>query len=138
MDAIQLAFGDKTLDVVVCIQNGISAFHVDQHRLIEESLRVVKPGGSALFSSYSEKFWVDRLAWFQLQSDAGLLGEIDLEKSRDGQIVCKDGFTATTVFPEQFLALIEGPDVDARIDEVDESSLFCEITAPKSWMGTSD
>ena len=128
MDALQLAFSDNSLDVVVCIQNGISAFHVDQHSLIEESIRVVKPGGLALFSSYSEKFWDERLDWFRRQSEAGLLGEIDLEKSRDGLIVCRDGFTATTVGPELFQALTADIAADVIIAEVDESSLFCEIS----------
>ncbi len=127
MDAIQLAFSDNAVDKVVCIQNGISAFHVDQRRLIEESVRVVKPGGTVLFSSYSDKFWEDRLAWFQQQSDTGLLGEIDLEKSRDGLIVCRGGFTATTVGEDRFRTLTEDCDADVRIVEVDESSLFCEI-----------
>ena len=127
MDAIQLAFDDHVFDWVICIQNGISAFHVDQHDLISESIRVAKRGGTILFSSYSDKFWKDRLKWFQMQSDAGLLGEIDLQKTRNGVIVCKDGFTATTVRPQEFLSLIRGFDVDTQIIEVDESSLFCEI-----------
>jgi 2-polyprenyl-6-hydroxyphenyl methylase/3-demethylubiquinone-9 3-methyltransferase len=42
------------------------------------------------------------LKWFELQSEVGLLGEIDYEKTKEGVIVCKDGFTATTVGPEDF------------------------------------
>ncbi|MFQ6093602.1 MAG: class I SAM-dependent methyltransferase [bacterium] len=61
------------------------------------------------------------------QSAAGFLGEIDLEKTRDGVIVCKDGFIATTVRPHQFLSLTAECNVDTRIVEVDESSLFCEM-----------
>ena len=127
MNALQLAFRDQIFDRVVCIQNGISAFHVNQRDLIQESIRVAKPGGTILFSSYSDKFWKDRLEWFQLQSEAGLLGKIDHEKTRNGMIVCKDGFTATTVRPHQFLSLTAEFDVATRIVEVDESSLFCEI-----------
>jgi len=127
MDAIQLGFHNRIFDLVVCIQNGISAFHVNHRDLIRESIRVTKHGGSVLFSTYSNKFWKHRLEWFQLQSDAGLLGEYDREKTRDGVIVCKDGFTAITVQPEQFLSLTEEFDVDAKVIEVDESSLFCEI-----------
>ena len=127
MDAVQLAFKDGVFDVVVCIQNGISAFKVNQRRLIEESVRVTKPGGILLFSTYSEKFWEHRLQWFQIQSDAGLLGEIDYEKTGSGVIVCKDGFQATTLSPEQLLALTSGLSVRTEIVEVDESSLFCEI-----------
>ncbi len=130
MDAIQLAFADRAFDAVVCIQNGISAFHVNQRDLIRESLRVARSGGIVLFSSYSDKFWDARLEWFRLQSEVGLLGEIDPEKTGDGVIVCKDGFTATTVEPEEFFSLVEGIDVDTRIVEVDKSSLFCEITVP--------
>lgn len=130
MDAIQLAFVDRIFDVVVCIQNGISAFHIDPRNLIRESIRVTKPGGIVLFSSYSDKFWDIRLEWFRLQSEAGLLGEIDPEKTGNGVIVCRDGFTATTVGREEFLSLVESIDVDIQIVEVDKSSLFCEITVP--------
>ncbi|MBI5021551.1 MAG: class I SAM-dependent methyltransferase [Ignavibacteriales bacterium] len=127
MDALHLGFRDNSFDVVVCIQNGISAFHIDQKELIKESIRVTKRCGLILFSTYSEKFWNHRLEWFQLQSEAGLLGEIDYEKTRNGVIVCKDGFMATTAQPEQFLSLVSGLNVEAEIVEVDESSLFCEM-----------
>jgi 2-polyprenyl-6-hydroxyphenyl methylase/3-demethylubiquinone-9 3-methyltransferase len=137
MNALHLAFSDWTFDLVACIQNGISAFHVDQKELIREAIRVAKPGGVVLFSSYSDKFWNDRLQWFRLQSEAGLLGELDPEKTGDGVIVCKNGFTGTTVRPEQFLSLTAGLNVDVELVEVDESSLFCEILPSQSglWAG---
>jgi len=127
MDAAMLGFNDRTFDCVVCIQNGISAFHVDQEALISESVRVTRLGGTVLFSSYSDKFWKHRLEWFELQSEAGLVGEIDYEKTEDGVIVCKDGFTATTVRGKDFLQLTANLNVDVRIVDVDESSVFCEI-----------
>ena len=108
MDAASLLFADNLFDVVICIQNGISAFHCDQKNLLREALRVTKPGGLALFSTYAEKFWEYRLEWFKLQAAAGLLGEIDWEKTANGIIVCKDGFTASTVSPEQFRQLAAG------------------------------
>lgn len=126
-DAARPAFQNGVFDVVVCIQNGISAFHVDRAALIRESIRICKPGGIILFSSYSDRFWEERLKWFHMQEDAGLLGEIDKEKTGNGVIVCKDGFTATTIGREQFQELTAGSDVNTRIIEVDESSLFCEI-----------
>ena len=132
MNAVQLAFKDRVFDCVVCIQNGISAFHVDQKALVRESVRVTKPGGRILFSSYSDKFWEERLKWFEMQSEAGLLGEIDYERTRNGMIVCKDGFTATTVKSDEFLALTEELNLHAQIAEVDESSVFCEVILPKS------
>ncbi len=127
MDAGALGFRDRTFDVVLCIQNGLSAFKVDQRVLIGECIRVARPGGRVLFSSYAQKFWRDRLEWFQLQSEQGLLGEIDHDATADGVIVCKDGFRATTISPDDFVALMSEFNVHPRIEEVDESSLFCEI-----------
>jgi ubiquinone/menaquinone biosynthesis C-methylase UbiE len=132
MNAARLGFQDQVFDCVVCIQNGISAFHVDQQALVSETVRVTRPGGIVVFSSYSDKFWKHRLEWFERQSEAGLLGEIDYEKTKDGTIVCKDGFTATTVREEDFLALTAHLGAQVLIVEVDESSLFCEITLPDS------
>jgi SAM-dependent methyltransferase len=129
MDAAALGFIDGIFDIVLCIQNGISAFHVDQRRLIEESLRLIRRGGKALFSSYSDKFWDDRLRWFELQAQHGLLGEIDYDATGDGVIVCTDGFRATTVSPERFQELTSGLEVEIEIEEVDRSSVFCVITS---------
>jgi 2-polyprenyl-6-hydroxyphenyl methylase/3-demethylubiquinone-9 3-methyltransferase len=132
MDASTLGFHDQTFDCVVCIQNGISAFHVDQRTLITESVRVARPGGIVLFSSYSNKFWKHRLEWFELQSKSGLLGEIDYERTRNGVITCRDGFTATTVDAGNFRELTANLNADVRIVEIDESSLFCEIAPIRS------
>jgi 2-polyprenyl-6-hydroxyphenyl methylase/3-demethylubiquinone-9 3-methyltransferase len=127
MNAVRLGFRDEAFDVVVCVQNGISAFHENQQDLVRECVRVCKKGGTALFSSYSDKFWDHRLEWFELQSQAGLLGQIDYKRTGNGEIVCTDGFTATTVRPDRFRSLTSNLGVDARIVEVDESSLFCEV-----------
>lgn len=127
MSAAELLFPERSFDLVICIQNGVSAFHVERRRLIEESLRVIRPGGRALFSSYSARFWEDRLDWFRLQSQEGLLGEIDEEKTGAGVIVCKDGFTANAVGEKEFRQLTSGSGADVKIHEVDESSLFCEM-----------
>ena len=45
-DAVHVAFRDGAFDVVACIQNGISAFHVDPRALMAESVRVAKAGAS--------------------------------------------------------------------------------------------
>jgi len=151
MDAAALQFDDGRFDVVLCLQNGISAFHRDQPTLLREALRVCRPntlggvpaggsgpktlgsvpagdcrpGGVALFSTYSEKFWPQRLEWFELQADAGLLGEIDRQRTGNGFIACKDGFTATTFTPDQFRLLAAGLQAAITLTEVDGSSLFC-------------
>lgn len=127
MNAVELGFCDRAFDMVVCIQNGISAFKVDQRDLIKEAIRVTRSGGIALFSSYSERFWETRVEWFQIQSEEGLIGEIDYDATGDGVIVCKDGFRASTVGPEEFVSLTSGFDVVPKISEVDGSSIFCEL-----------
>lgn len=128
MDAVKMTFPDAAFDLVACIQNGISAFHVEQRVLLVEAVRVTRPGGRALFSTYAERFWPHRLEWFRLQADAGLVGEIDWERTGNGVIVCRDGFTATTVTPDVFRSLAADLDAELELHEVDESSLFCELT----------
>ena len=130
MNAARLGFRRRSFDTVICIQNGLSAFKVDQRELIEEAIRVTRPGGNVLFSSYAERFWEDRLEWFRAQSECGLVGEIDFEATGDGVIVCRDGFKATTVGLDDFVILTSGLDVATRITEVDDSSIFCEMVVP--------
>ncbi|MFW9944808.1 MAG: class I SAM-dependent methyltransferase [Candidatus Sifarchaeia archaeon] len=125
MNAASLAFKENVFDVVLCIQNGISAFNVDPVELVQESLRVTRPSGLCLFSTYSNRIWEERLEWFEIQAREGLLGEIDWEKTGDGRIVCRDGFEATTFSDENFMRIGEKLGVDYAIIEVDESSLFC-------------
>jgi len=138
MDAGALQFADGRFDVVLCLQNGISAFHRDPGTLMLEALRVCRPntlggvplggcqpGGVVLFSTYAERFWPQRLEWFQLQAEEGLLGEIDWQRTGNGHITCKDGFTATTFSPDQFRTLASNLPAELTLTEVDESSLFC-------------
>jgi len=127
MDASFLGFQDRCFDLVACIQNGISAFNIDPLSLMREAVRVTRPGGRVLFSSYSEKFWQYRLDWFRTQAALGLLGEIDEEATGNGVIVCKDGFRATTFGPDDFISPVSALGLAAEIFEVDGSSLFCEI-----------
>ncbi len=129
MDAVHLGFRAGAFDIVACIQNGISAFHVDRRALMAESLRVAKAGGKVLFSTYSEKFWEHRLDWFERQAAAGLLGELDYDQTRDGLIVCKDGFRASTVSAAEFKELAAGLKATLSIEEVDGSSLFLVLLA---------
>lgn len=130
MDALDLEFPDGEFDVVVCIQNGISAFGVDQVRLLREAVRVTRPGGRVMFSSYSKRFWPHRIQWFELQADRGLVGEIDYAATGDGVIACKDGFRSGTMSPAAFRALCARVGLKPAVTEVDGSSVFCELVVP--------
>jgi 2-polyprenyl-6-hydroxyphenyl methylase/3-demethylubiquinone-9 3-methyltransferase len=124
MDAGNTAILNDSFDVVICIQNGISAFKVDPVILVRESLRIAISGGKCLFSTYSDKIWEERLHWFQLQAEENLLGDIDWNKTKRGTIVCKDGFVATTFTEADFLKIAQELEVSCEIVEVDSSSLF--------------
>jgi SAM-dependent methyltransferase len=127
MDASALTFGDQMFDVVVCIQNGICAFAVNPEELVREGMRVLRPGGRALFSTYAAEFWSERLRWFECQAAAGLVGEIDYDQTMDGTVVCKDGFRSATFSPEAFRLLSTRLTANTVITNVDASSVFYEI-----------
>jgi len=127
MDALELAFDDAEFDKVVCIQNGIRAFGVDRRALLRQSLRVTRPGGRVLFSTYSRRFWADRLGWFEAQAAAGLVGAIDYDRTRNDTIVCKDGFSSGLVSPDEWRSLAASLGASPTITEIDESSVWCEI-----------
>jgi hypothetical protein len=95
--------------------------------LMNEALRVTRPGGRVLFSSYADTFWEHRLAWFEAQAAEGLLGTVDRAASKDGVIVCTDGFRAGRMTPEGFLELCERLGIEGEVTEVDGSSVSCEV-----------
>lgn len=127
MDARKLNFPDNYFDITICIQNGISAFKADPIDLLNESIRVTKKCGAILYSSYSEKFWHHRLEWFQIQSEHKLIGEIDYELTKNGIIVCKDGFRATTFSGQDFLELAAKFNLESEVYEIDKSSVICKM-----------
>lgn len=127
MNAIDLKFADNFFDTVICVQNGISAFNVNPLKLMKESIRVTRKGGTVLFSTYSEKFWEYRLKWFQIQAEQRLIGEIDYRLTKNGVIVCKDGFKAITYSGQKLLELASDFNVQTTIHEIDNSSVFCKM-----------
>jgi len=130
MDAASMGFAGGSFDCTLCLQNGISAFGVDPLILLREAVRVTRPGGRVLFSSYAERFWPHRLEWFEAQAAHGLIGEIDQRVTGNGVIVCRDGFRATTVAPGYFREMAAKVGIRAEISEVDGSSVFCELVVP--------
>ncbi len=129
MDAADLGFRAQYFDVVVGVQNFISACQISPPELLSQCLRVTRPGGQILFSSYTEQFWPHRLAWFRDQAAATLIGAIDEEATGNGIIMGQDGFRATTFSAENFTTLTTSMGLKAHIYEVDESSVFCRVTA---------
>jgi len=127
MNAHSPAFSG-TFDGVLCLQNGLSAMKGDPENLVRQAVRLLSPGGRAYFSTYSPKFWDYRLAWFQEQARKGLLGEIDMEKTGNGIIVCKDGFTATTFGRSELERLGEISGLPFVVEEADGSSIFLTVT----------
>jgi len=99
---------------------------------MREAMRVTRPGGKALFSTYSAAFWPERLRWFESQAAAGLVGAIDYDQTKSGTIVCKDGFRAGTFSTEAFGVLCRRLGVEPVIETVDDSSVFCEIPLPSA------
>jgi 2-polyprenyl-6-hydroxyphenyl methylase/3-demethylubiquinone-9 3-methyltransferase len=127
MDAGVLGFREACVDAVVCVQNGICAFGIEPRLVLREAIRVTRPGGRILFASYADRFWPHRLEWFERQAAEALIGSIDYHRSRDGVIVCEDGFRAGIMSPEDFIRVCADFDSRPSITEVDESSVFCEL-----------
>lgn len=96
MDAQALAFDDDSFDTVLCLQNGLSAFGASPEQTLSEALRVAKSTGSVICGSYSDAIWPERLRWFQRQSEARLVGPIDMQSTVRGTVVCEDGFVSRT------------------------------------------
>lgn len=127
MDAHNIRFGDE-FDIVLCLQNALSAMKTEPFTYVKTILALLKPYGKAFISSYSEKFWEHRLAWFCEQAEKGLVGEIDMEQTKDGIIVCKDGFRSTTLSAEEMDKIGKFSGFPYEVTEVDESSIFLIIT----------
>ena len=124
-DVHELAL-DRAFDIILCLQNGLSALSLTDGE-IKKILRFLRPGGMAFFSTYSDKFWQHRLAWFEEQTNKGLLGKLDHEKTKDGVIVCKDGFQAFSFSEAALKKIGESTGLPFELAEVDASSLFLVI-----------
>ena len=122
MDLHALHFDEK-FDVVLCLQNALSATRATPES-IKNMVSLLAPGGTAFFSTYSAKFWDWRIKWFEEQAEKDCLGKLDYENTKDGVIVCVDGFRATTQTPEELDAIGKMIGLPYEVTEVDESSVF--------------
>ncbi len=119
---------DNSFDAVLCLQNGLSAVRAEVPEVFAAKvLKALKKGGKAYFSTYHSNFWEQRVAWFQEQSRKGLIGELDMEKTKDGIIICKDGFRATTHSISDLEKIGRSSECGWQIFEVDDSSIFLVI-----------
>lgn len=118
---------EEQYDVVLCLQNGLSAMKITTSDMIDKILDMVVDGGKVFFSTYSDKFWDHRLLWFEEQAEKGLLGEIDYSKTKNGVICCKDGFKSTSQSKEELESIGKLSKCSYEIHEVDESSVFLII-----------
>ena len=109
------------------IVSQVTAGKVEPRQLLLEAVRVTRPGGRVILTSYAPQFWPHRLEWFQTQADHGLLGEIDYQATGDGVIVCTNGFKATTFSMDDLKKLASLCKVEAHIYTIDNSSVVFEV-----------
>jgi len=130
MDALQISseMFETPFESVLCLQNALSAMKVEPFSYVKKIMALLTSGGRAFISTYSAKFWPHRLNWFLEQAEKGLLGEIDLEQTKDGVIVGKDGFRAVTHTSEQLNEIGKASGHFYELREVGESSVFLVIT----------
>lgn len=129
MDCGRLAFPAATFDVVICVQNGLSAFGLEPEALLREAARVARRGACLLFSTYAERFFPERLEWFEAQAAAGLLAPIDRARTGGGVIACADGFRSRSFTARELEKFAAAAGLEGRTCEVDGSSLFLEVVA---------
>ena len=130
MDAhkIEPAVFETPFQAVLCMQNALSSMKVEPFSYVQKVMTLLSPGGRLWISTYSPKFWEHRLLWFQEQAEKGLLGEIDMEHTKNGIIVCKDGFKSISHSAEQLSEIGEASGFSYKVQEVDKSSTFLIIT----------
>jgi SAM-dependent methyltransferase len=99
-DGASLPFGDGTQDVVYA--HGVLQYAPEPRRIVEESLRVLKPHGTAIFMVYNRVSWLSLLSKVMKvgleHADAPVLRLYSIPEFRD----LLRGFSATSLVPERF------------------------------------
>ena len=130
MSADQLAFPNDQFDLVVCAQNGLSAFAVDPAIVVRQALKVLQPNGMLLCYTYDESLWPARLEWFRRQSAGGLLGPIDEARSTNGVITCQDGFVSSSMNRIQFHELADQCSANVSVQNLPTGSVLATFSPP--------
>ena len=128
MSVDNLEFANNSFDLVICAQNGLSAFGLDPIDVVREACRVTRRDGRLICCTYAESFWPSRLQWFCNQADAGLLGAIYEAETRDGVISCVDGFRSMSMTKEQFQDIASALNLEVDIVDLPSGSLIAEFT----------
>jgi SAM-dependent methyltransferase len=99
-DGATLPFADAAFDVFYA--HGVLQYAPDARRIVEECLRVLKPGGTAIFMVYNRVSWLwalSKLMKVDLEhGDAPVLRLYSIPEFRD----LIRGFSRTTLVPERF------------------------------------
>ncbi|HEY7502225.1 MAG TPA: class I SAM-dependent methyltransferase [Vicinamibacterales bacterium] len=99
-DGGMLPFADGSQDVVYA--HGVLQYAPDPRRIVEEALRVLAPGGTAIFMVYNRVSWLhalSKLMKVELEhEDAPVLRLYSIGEFRD----LLRGFSETTIIPERF------------------------------------
>ncbi len=99
-DGGTLPFGDSSVDVVYA--HGVLQYAPEPRRIVEESLRVLKPGGTAIYMVYNRVSWLhalSKLMKVELEhEDAPVLRLYSIPEFRE----LIRGFSSTTLIPERF------------------------------------
>lgn len=127
MSVDNLEFPDNSFDLVLCAQNGLSAFGLDPLIVVREASRVTKHDGRLYCCTYADSFWPSRLQWFHNQADAGLVGEIDEKNTGNGVITCVDGFISTSMTDVQLREIASALNLVVDIVELPSGSLISEF-----------
>ncbi len=127
MSVEHLDFADNSFDLVLCTQNGLSAFGIEPIVVVKEACRITKHDGRLFCCTYAKSFWPSRLQWFRSQVQAGLLAAIDETKTGDGVVACVDGFRSSSMTGEQFREIASALNLVVDIVELPSGSLISEF-----------
>ncbi len=80
-DAVTLPFAPATFDAVFLIQNTLGNMEGIEPKVIAESKRTTVPNGKLIVSVYSEDSFEIRRTWYDRLVDAGIFGQVWLDRS---------------------------------------------------------
>jgi SAM-dependent methyltransferase len=99
-DGATLPFADGSLDVVYA--HGVLQYAPDPRRIVEESIRVLRPGGTAIYMVYNRVSWLhalSKLMKVELEHEDAPVLRLYSIREFAGLI---RGFSKTRVIPERF------------------------------------